>query len=52
MFLLADNRSQVMLALQHDPANPSARLHEHPLAMHIDNTLKNREEINRLLERL
>jgi aerotaxis receptor len=52
MFLLADNRSQIMLALQHDPANPSARLHEHPLSMHIDNTLKNREEINRLLDQL
>src|SRR5574343_434616 len=52
MFLLADNRSQIMLALQHDPANPSARLHEHPLELHIDNTLKNRAEINRLLDQL
>ena len=50
MFLLSDNRSQIMLALQHDPANPSAKLHEHPLDMHIEATLKNRKEINELLE--
>jgi PAS domain S-box-containing protein len=52
MFLLADNRSQIMLALQHDPASPNARLHEHPLSQHIDATLKNREEINALLTAL
>ncbi|MGB4674157.1 MAG: methyl-accepting chemotaxis protein [Azovibrio sp.] len=50
MFLLSDNRSQLMLGLQHDPGNPNARLHDHPLALHIDNTLKNRQEINSLLE--
>ena len=52
MFLLADNRSQVMLALQHDETNPNSKLHDHPLDLHIDNTLKNREEINRLIEQL
>ena len=52
MFLLSDNRSQIMLGLQHDPANPSARLHDHPLDLHVDNTLKNRQEINAALDEL
>ncbi len=52
MLLLGDNRSQVMLGLQHDPGSPNSKLHDHPLALHIDNTLKNRQEINALLEEL
>ncbi|HZX33580.1 MAG TPA: methyl-accepting chemotaxis protein, partial [Rhodocyclaceae bacterium] len=52
MFLLGDNRSQVMLGLQHDPGNPNSKLHDHPLSTHIDATLKNREEINKELEAL
>jgi aerotaxis receptor len=50
MVLLADNRSQVMLGLQHDPSNPNSKLHDHPLDMHVEATLKNREAINALLE--
>ncbi len=49
MALLADNRSQIMLGLQHDTLNPNSKLHDHPLTMHVDATLKNREEINALL---
>ncbi len=52
MFLLSDNRSQIMLALQHDPTNPNARLHDHPLSTHIDATLANRQDINEVLEQL
>ncbi|UCV12067.1 MCP four helix bundle domain-containing protein [Dechloromonas denitrificans] len=52
MALLADNRAQIMLGLQHDSGNPNSKLHDHPLGMHIDATLKNREEINALLEEL
>ena len=52
MFLLSDNRSQIMLALQHDPANPSAKLHDHPLELHVENTLKNRGEINAALDEI
>jgi len=52
MVLLADNRSQVMLGLQHDPASPNAKLHDHALEMHIEATLKNRSEINDILEGL
>jgi aerotaxis receptor len=52
MFLLSDNRSQIMLGLQHNPDGPVASLHDHPLDMHIEATLKNRGEINDLLEKL
>ena len=52
MFLLGDNRSQVMLSLQHDPGNPNAKLHDHPLGLHLDATLKNRAEINAHLDEL
>ena len=52
MFLLSDNRSQIMLGLQHNPDGPVASLHDHPLDMHIEATLKNRGEINELLEKL
>ena len=52
LFLLADNRSQIMLALQHDTTNPFVKMHDHPLDMHINATLKNREEINGLLDTL
>jgi aerotaxis receptor len=52
IFLLADNRSQIMLALQHDATNPFVKMHDHPLDLHINATLKNREEINGLLETL
>lgn len=45
LFLLADNRSQIMLGLQHDTQNPNSKLHDHPLDLHIENTLKNREAI-------
>ena len=52
LYLLADNRSQIMLGLQHDTANPNSKLHDHPLDLHIENTLKNREAINAELEAL
>ncbi|MCX8018041.1 MAG: methyl-accepting chemotaxis protein, partial [Rhodocyclaceae bacterium] len=34
------------------PTSPFLKLHDHPLALHIDNTLKNRQEVNALLEEL
>ncbi len=52
MFLLSDNRSQIMLGLQHDPESQFAKLHDHPIDLHINNTLNNRKEINELLDRL
>ena len=52
MFLLSDNRSQIMLGLQHDPESQFAKLHDHPVELHIDATLNNRKEINALLDQL
>ena len=43
--LMADNRSQIMLALQHDPANPNSKLHDHPIALHTDVLARNRDRI-------
>ncbi len=52
MALLTDNRSQIMLALQHDPSSQFAQLHDHPIDLHVEATMKNRKEINDLLEKL
>ena len=52
VFLLAENRSQALLGLQHDPSNPLARLHDHPLATHLDHIQANRAEIDALLDQL
>ncbi len=43
--LMSDNRSQIMLALQHDPANPNSGRHDHPIAMHTDTVARNNEAI-------
>ena len=42
---LGDNRSQIMLALQHSPDNKYHTMHDHPVTMHIEATLANREII-------
>lgn len=46
MLLMNDNRSQVMLALQHNPDNPLSKMHDHPLTMHTDTIIKNRDKIS------
>ena len=46
MMLMADNRSQIMLGLQHNPDNPLAKMHDHPLARHTDTVARNRDEIS------
>lgn len=52
IFLLADNRTQIMLALQHDPATATAALHDHALDRHLQVFQKNRQEIDALLVNL
>ena len=47
-WLMGDNRAQVMLALQHDPTSKYAKLHDHAVARHLDQMLKNRDEITSL----
>lgn len=49
-FLMADNRAQVMLGLLHNPANPLAATHDHPLSRHTNVIMKSRGELDRLWE--
>ena len=50
-FLQADNRSQVLLGLQHDPEGPFAKMHDHPLDLHAETIRKNGEKVAELLDR-
>ncbi len=34
--LTEETRSQIMLGLQHNPASPLSKLHDHPLSLHTD----------------
>jgi methyl-accepting chemotaxis protein len=43
--LMVDGRAQALLGLQHDRAGPVAKLHDHPLDMHLNNIDKNLEEM-------
>jgi aerotaxis receptor len=45
---LGDNRSQIMLALQHSPEYKYHAMHDHPASVHIDATLANRQIIEGL----
>jgi len=46
--LMNENRAQVMLSLQHDPASAFSKLHDHPLSRHVELMGKNRDEISAL----
>ena len=46
--LMNENRSQIMLALQHNPATSFSKMHDHPLSMHLDQVMKNRDRITAL----
>ncbi len=50
--LMSDNSRQVMLALQHNPASPFAKMHDHPVTLHTDAIVKNRDEITALVAEL
>ena len=50
--LMADNRAQVMLSLQHDSANPFVKMHDHPLTAHTNAITRNRDEIGDLVKQL
>ena len=46
MGLMRDNRIQLLLALQHDPAAPDiVKLHDHAMEQHLNSDKKNIEEI-------
>ncbi|HBA89981.1 MAG TPA: methyl-accepting chemotaxis protein [Geobacter sp.] len=44
--LMRDNRIQLLLAVQHDPALETSKLHDHPVTQHLDQVYKNIEEIS------
>jgi methyl-accepting chemotaxis protein len=47
--LMRNNRIQLLLALQHDPANSEVvKMHDHELTVHTDLVIKNIEEISSL----
>ena len=49
--LMADNRAQVLLGLQHDSNGVYAKLHEHPLAIHLEAIDRNAGEITERWQR-
>ena len=50
MMLMNENRSQIMLGLQHDPSNPLSKMHDHSLSTHADVLTKNRDEITAIIK--
>jgi methyl-accepting chemotaxis protein len=48
-WLMGDNRAQIMLSLQHDPASKYSKLHDHPVGKHLDQLVKNRDEIGNIV---
>ncbi len=46
---MADNRSQLMLSLQHNPKNPFYSLHDHPLQRHLDAIAENMGRVDQLV---
>lgn len=50
MLLMNENRTQIALALQHSPDSPFHKMHDHPLTMHTDNIVKNRDEITAIVD--
>jgi methyl-accepting chemotaxis protein len=49
---IADNRMQLALSLQHDPTSDVAKLHDHPLSMHLDKIAENKKAIDDAIETL
>lgn len=46
--LMAENNMQVLGGLLHDPAGKQVALHNHPITLHTDQLLKNRDAITEL----
>lgn len=48
--LLAENKAEILAALQHNPVHEESRLHDHPATRHIDAIAKNAKEVGALIE--
>ncbi len=46
--LMRDNRTQLLLSLQHEPSNPFSKMHDHPIGLHLDRVDTNIETISTL----
>jgi methyl-accepting chemotaxis protein len=46
MFTLADQRSELLAAMQHDPHSPTSRMHDHPITKHLDKMAANRQKLD------
>jgi len=44
--LMADNRSQILLSLQHDPSGPYAAMHDHSIDLHLKQLEANIAEVS------
>jgi diguanylate cyclase (GGDEF)-like protein/hemerythrin-like metal-binding protein len=49
MLLMDDNRANIMMGLQHNPQNPFSKMHDHPLSVHTDAIIRNRDEITAIV---
>ena len=45
-----NNRMEVLLAFQHDPAGALATIHQHPASLHLDNVARNQAKADELLK--
>jgi methyl-accepting chemotaxis protein len=50
MFLIAENRAEIMLALQHDPSVSTSALHDHPITRHFDKIAGNTAKLDEYLD--
>lgn len=50
--LIAENRAQVALAVQHDPEQLANKLHDHEVDVHLNAIVANKEKITKLLGEL
>ena len=46
--LMRDNRIQLLLAIQHEPLLEASKLHDHSVALHLDQVQKNIDEISKI----
>jgi PAS domain S-box-containing protein len=51
-FLLADSRGEVLLGIQHNPAYPLAKMHDHPLNRHLEAITDNSTKISEAWDKL
>ncbi len=47
--LMAENRSQALLGMQHEPRSPVLAMHDHQIGLHLESIEKNGAEITRLI---